>query len=111
MKKWSTNERREEIMRMLCAQRRMNIAQLVGHFGVSRRTIQYDIDALTCSYPIVTKPGRYGGGIEIPDGYYIGRNYLDTEQQALLRKLAGSLAGAELETMESILKTFALPAK
>ena len=103
----SVNERRATIINMLCQRRHDTVANLAHEFNVSIRTIKYDIEMLTLSYPIYTIQGN-GGGIYIQDGYYIGRKYLKPSQQDLLKKIAVTLQGDELETMQDILKTFAL---
>lgn len=102
------NERREAILEVLCKRRQETIDNLAQEFGVSRRTIRYDIEELSCAYPIESMRGRYGGGVRVADGYYVGRKYLKPEQQELLRKLAQRLSGEDLATMNSILSEFAL---
>ena len=101
-------ERREAILEVLCKRRQETIDNLAQEFGVSRRTIRYDIEELSCAYPIESMRGRYGGGVRVADGYYVGRKYQKPEQQELLRKLAQQLSGEDLATMNSILSEFAL---
>lgn len=100
-------ERREAIMQILKAKRFEQIANLAAEFGVSIRTIKYDIEALICSYPVETVRGRYGGGVKLADWYHPTLNTLDKEQIALLKKLAPSLEGNDLIVMNSILSQFA----
>ena len=45
-------ERRNAIKEILFSDRNARIQNLADRFGVSVRTIKYDIEALTCSYPI-----------------------------------------------------------
>ena len=66
------------------------------------------IEELSLAYPIETVRGRYGGGVKVADGYYVGRNYLKPKQQELLKKLQSTLQGDDLEVMNSILRDFAL---
>ena len=61
----SANERREHILELLNIRRSEKIENLAAEFGVTERTIRSDIEALTCCYPIKTKRGRYGGGVEV----------------------------------------------
>lgn len=61
----SAAERREAILWVLNTRRRDKIANLAAEFGVSEQTVRSDIGALSCSYPIVTRRGRYGGGVEM----------------------------------------------
>ena len=51
------NERRAEIMRILVARRATTMPVLARTFGVTTRTIQNDILALTVDYPLETKQG------------------------------------------------------
>ncbi|EOC99345.1 HTH domain-containing protein [Caldisalinibacter kiritimatiensis] len=102
------NERRMEIIEVLCKRRQDTMANLAFEFGVSTRTIRNDIDILSLSYPIETIRGRYGGGVKVADGYYLNRKYLKPEQQELLERLRASLSGNDLAVINSILKDFAL---
>ena len=106
----STTERRQSILEVLCLRRFDTIDHLADEFGVSRRTIRYDLEVLQCSYPIETVKGG-GGGVRVMDGYYIGMKYLNSGQAALLEKLSETLSGDELLTLQSILKTFSKPIK
>lgn len=105
------NERRKAILSALCIRREDTVENLAAEFGVSRRTILYDIEELTTAHPIETIRGRYGGGVKIADGYYVGRKYLKPSQQELLRKLATGLSGKDKEIMDSIFADFALSNK
>ena len=100
-------ERRDEIKRILETQRFEKISNLAERFGVSARTIKYDIEALTCSYPIETVRGRYGGGVKLLDWYHPEQSRLSNTQMALLMKLAPSLQGDDLTVMNSIISQFA----
>ena len=100
-------ERRDEILRVLYTRRRESIANLAAEFGVSVRTIKYDIEALTCSYPIETVRGRYGGGVKLADWYHPSKRALSPEQMVLLKKLAPTLEGDDLVIMNSIISQFA----
>ena len=84
-----TFERRSEIIRVLCRRRYETIANLAEEFGVSRRTIHRDIEALSLSEPIYTQCGRYGGGVYISEGYVMNRMYMHEPELALLHKIAG----------------------
>lgn len=65
------------------------------------------IDALTLSYPIETVRGRYGGGVKVSDWYHPTRRTLCPEQVALLKKMATSMSGSDLVTLNSIISQFA----
>lgn len=104
----SANERRMQIIEVLCDRRHESIDNLAFEFGVSRRTIRYDIEILTCSYPIYTVQGN-GGGVHVVDGYRLGKKYMTDKQTELLEKLATRLTGEDFATMQSILKKFKEP--
>lgn len=105
----STTERRQQILEYLSDVRQTTLDKLVEEFGVSKRTIRYDLEVLTCSAPIETVTGRYGGGIRVADGWYIGRRYLHSDQEALLRELLPGLQPEDQKTMQRILDAFAKP--
>lgn len=107
-KNMTPSERREAILNVLCKRRQDTVENLAHEFGVSVRTIKYDIEELTLAYPIETVRGRYGGGVKVAEGYYLGRKYLKPSQQELLKKLSEQLSGNDLEVMNSILRDFAL---
>lgn len=104
----SVNERRKRIMEILSARRSVTLKELQDEFGCSFRTIRYDITALSTEYPVFTRQGN-GGGIYVPDGWYLSKHYLNAEQEELLSKLMNGLAGSDLKTMQSILNEFASP--
>lgn len=107
----NATERRQLILEFLSDRRQTTINELATEFDVSPRTIRYDIDILTCSAPIETVTGRYGGGIRVADGWYLSRRYLHDDQEALLRKLMDGLQPDEQQTMQRILTAFAKPHK
>lgn len=102
------NERRMEIMEVLCQRRHDTMKNLAFEFGVTERTIRNDINILSLSYPLETIRGRYGGGVSVMDGFYMNRKYLKADQKKLLERLSTSLSGEDLSIMNSILKEFAL---
>ena len=53
----NTSERRQMILEVLCQRRFEKIENLATEFEVSRRTITYDIQILSCSYPIYSLTG------------------------------------------------------
>jgi len=106
----SANERRQLIMEALSDRRFATVDNLATEFGVSKRTIKYDIEILGCSVPIYTVQGN-GGGIRVADGWYVGRRYLHRDQEELLRSLMDGLQPEQRKTMQSILTAFAMPKK
>lgn len=102
----SPSERRQELLEVLCRRRHDTYDNLAFEFKVSRRTIRRDIAILMCSYPIETSRG-YGGGVRVADGYYLYRRTLNKKQVALLIRLRVQLEGDDLDTLNSILRSFA----
>lgn len=104
----SPTERRHQLLEVLCRRRHDTCENLANEFRVSKRTIYSDIELLMCSYPVETVCGRYGGGVKVPDGFYVCRHERLTPKQAdLLRKLSCQLEGDDLDTLNSILSEFA----
>jgi len=99
----SLSERRQHLLEVLCLRRHDTYDNLAYEFNVSKMTIRRDIMALTCSYPIETVRGRYGGGVKVRDDYYPYRKTLDTKQIKLLIKLSAQLDGDDLATISSII--------
>lgn len=100
------NERRKAIWRSLCCTKYDTVANLAYKFDVSVRTIYYDVQILSLSYPIETVRGRYGGGIKIPEWYKPKSNVYTPAQLALLIKVKESLTGDDLAIMTSIIDRF-----
>ena len=57
----SPHERRLKIVEELQNRRRDTYSNLAFEFSVSKRTIQYDVEILSCFYPIETISGKGGG--------------------------------------------------
>jgi len=75
-------------------------------------TIRRDVTALMCSYPIETVHGGRHGCVRVADGYYLNsqnsdRRALSPRQIELLKEIGKQLDGEKLETLNSILQTFA----
>lgn len=98
----SANERRMAIWHTLCSRRRCTTAYLAAEYGVSLRTIRYDIDHLSLSYPIEVERRRYGC-IKISDGYSPVRPLFTEKQMALLWKIHAQLDGDDARMMEGII--------
>ena len=102
----SANERRKQILDLLCQRRRDTVQNLATEFGVCERTIRRDIEELTLTYPLETARGRYGGGVRMADWYFQNRPKLSPKQTALLKRLAVGLYGEDLNEMNQILARF-----
>ena len=98
-------ERRQKILEVLCLRRQETTGNLAHEFNVSRGTIRRDIVVLTCSYPIETVRGNYGG-VRIADWFHLDRRALNPTEIAFLNKLGESLDGPDLEMLNRIITTF-----
>ena len=113
-----TAERRYEIMKILCRRRYETTQKLAFELGVSTRTIQRDIESLSVSEPIFTKPGKYGGGIYVVDSYSMSRMYMTNEELDVLHKLYVAadedtrlLTSDEKELLGSLISQYTKPNK
>jgi len=95
-----------QLLDVLCHRRHDTYDNLAHEFGVSKGTIRNDIAILTCSYPIETVCGRYGGGIIISDPHFPSGKTLSYEQAKLLRKLRDQLEGHDYVVLNSVLYQF-----
>ena len=66
----AAEQRRLAIMELLCSRRHDTRENLAFEFGVSKRTIEYDVSILSLRYPIYTTQGK-GGGIYVMEGFYL----------------------------------------
>lgn len=101
----SPNERRMEILQVLIERKEGTLENLAFEFGVSKRTIQYDIETLSLSHPIYCESGN-GGGIRIEKDYKIGKKRFSQEQEEFLRSLMPRLSAGEQDKMNEILNEF-----
>ena len=95
-------ERRNEILRILRLRKFEKVENLAFEFSVSPRTIRQDVLMLSLNANIITKQGRYDGGI-----YYIDDNNLPTQAKiTLLKKLKNFCNEEEQAIMKKILKDY-----
>lgn len=106
----TASERRNAILEVLCLRKHETRENLAFEFGVSKRTIEYDILTLSLEYPIYTTQGN-GGGIHVVEDFRLGKSCLKNEQQELLERLLPKLSGKDAEVMKSILKSFGIKEK
>ena len=104
----NTIERRFQILMFLCRHKHETLDNLACEFNVSKRTIRYDIEVLSCFYPIYAVTGTYGG-IYIADGFRLGMKYLTDKQYTVLKEISEELSGEKKVVVLEILKTFAYP--
>lgn len=98
-------ERRQAILEVLCMRRHETRENLANEFGVSKRTIEYDVLELSLVYPVYTTQGN-GGGIHVVDGFRLNKPRMNERQTALLKKLLPALSGEDKETMQEIIKIY-----
>jgi predicted DNA-binding transcriptional regulator YafY len=111
--------------------RRHTAAEIAGHFGVSRRTILRDVEALTAlGVPVLSSDG-VGGGYELPPDYALTPLPLTTSEalllllaldgmakltdtpfggarESLIAKLRGMLAPGQVRAADSLLTKVSL---
>lgn len=98
-------ERRQAILEVLSLRRHETRENLANEFGVSKRTIEYDVLELSLSYPVFTTQGN-GGGIHVVDGFRLDRPRMNDKQTALLQKVLLTLSGEDKETMQNIINIY-----
>lgn len=111
-----TAERRREILKLLCRRRYEKMENLAEELGVSKRTVQRDIDTLSRSYPIYTKSGRYEGGVYLLETYTMERLYMSDAELEVLKKIADYLKNKadvlnyeEKQIFKSIISDYSKP--
>ena len=103
-------ERRQAIIELLCERRTEKIENLAFEFSVNECTIRRDIQELSLSYPIYTKTGTYGG-VYVAEDYYLGKQYLSSQQKELLETLSSSVGDDQRKVLESIIRKFGRPSQ
>ena len=107
-----TAERRLEILKYLCKNRRATMPQLAEMFGVSVRTIQRDILEIEATFriPLDVRCGKYNGGVYVIGNYSFDRAYMHDDELALLSKVQGlvknQLTEKENALFSHIIKTY-----
>lgn len=101
----TASERRQAILEVLCMRRHETRENLANEFGVSKRTIEYDVLNLMLTYPVYTVQGN-GGGIYVTDNFRLDRPRMNEKQTALLQKVLLTLSGEDKETMQNIINIY-----
>lgn len=102
----SVIERRLEILRIMNAKRKSNVAELAETLNVSTRTIQRDIQALITVVPLVCISGN-GGGIQLLDGYHLHNNIFTKEEADVIKSVMQHSNEYEKKILAEMLKTYA----
>ena len=99
-----TAERRLEIYKYLCLERKASMPHLAEKFGVSVRTIQRDIFEIEATFhaPIIIKKGKYGGVFIVGD-HTLDRAYMCDEELFLLTKIQALVSEQISEKENNIL--------
>lgn len=101
----TARERRKAMLEVLCLRGHDTRANLAFEFGVSKRTVEYDVQILSLEFPIYTQQGK-GGGIYVSKGFRLIQQCLTCKQTQLLRKVADTLTGEEKQTMQEIIERY-----
>lgn len=101
----TASERRQAILEVLSLRRHETRENLANEFGVSKRTIEYDVLELSLSYPVFTIQGN-GGGIYVTDDFRLNRPKMNEKQTELLQRLLPALSGEDKETMQNIINIY-----
>ena len=94
----TTEERRNEIKKILSKQQRETLDSIAIRLGVSTRTIQRDIDAISRVVPVYASTGRHGG-VFVCDTYQVSRMYMTSSELQVLNKVI-NIAEANPHLME-----------
>jgi len=103
--RWTASERRDEIVRILVGGAAETMSNLAFMFGVSVRTICYDIDILTASYPIETVRGN-GGHVKMSDEYRPYQNLFSKKQHETLAEIMPLLNSEQAEVIQGLLRAY-----
>ena len=110
-------ERRKQIMKELCERKHDTFARLATVFGVSIRTIQRDVEALSLTEPIYAQSGRYNGGVYVLDEYIMNRIFMSEKEKNVLKKIyamisephENQLTKDEINVLKSIIDKYSKP--
>ena len=109
-----TTERQMEIIKFLCRKRHATMPTLANEFGVSVKTIQRDIEALTLFIPLDVKSGRYDGGVYVVGDYTMERMYMSENELEVLLKVQeivrSKLSDKENSIFDNLIKKYSKPA-
>lgn len=100
------DERQRLMIECLSFRRYDTIQNFADEFGVSWRTAHRDLRCLEREYPIRFTRGN-GGGVSLPDGYYISEKHLTPKQADAIHRLIPIVCEDDREILNSILFAFA----
>ena len=102
----SVLERRLEILKIMTVKRKSNVSKLAEKMGVSKRTIQRDIQALIAVAPLVCVSGN-GGGIEMLETYHPYRNIFTREEVDVVKSVMTHSNEYEKSILMEMLREYA----
>lgn len=94
--------RRQDIWHTLNRNRYATAADLAAQYGVSQRTIYYDLQILSLTYPIEAAGGRRGG-FKVTDWHKPKPSAFQSEALALLSRCRDMVSGKDAIILESII--------
>lgn len=112
----NTNDRRYELIKILCKRRYDTVSNLANEFNVSYRTIRRDIEVLSLHIPIYTQRGKFGG-VFLLDNYFPNNTYMTDTEIAILQKIVkinsfeNILSKDEVKICISIINKYSKPYK
>ena len=101
----NVSERRAEIISILIVKRWVTAVELAVEFGVTVRTIENDIQALSLGYPIYTKPGVMGG-VFMSEHYNPYMNTLTLKELQTLKEVYHAAEDRHKEALFQILHKY-----
>ena len=101
----NATDRRTEIMNILIVRRHTTARELAEELGVTIRTIQRDIQALSPGFPVYTRQGG-DGGIFIGDNYKPYVNTLSADELKILREIYGQAEGVQKKILLQIIHKY-----
>lgn len=93
-----------EIVYILLDRKSVTARELTEHFGVSRRTICRDLDALsTAGIPVYTKRGK-GGGISLLPNFVLNKSLLNEKEQTEILSALYGLSSIKTDDTDQVLQ-------
>ena len=100
----AAEQRRESIMEILGVYRKTSVEELMEKLHVSRRTILYDLDAITAYAQFYTVPGN-GGGIFACEGWHYKPERLTARMQKAVEDAINGLP-PDISALQELLDAF-----
>ena len=100
----AAEQRRESIMEILGVYRKTSVEELMEKLHVSRRTILYDLDAITAYAQFYTVPGN-GGRIFACEGWHYKPERLTARMQKAVEDAINGLP-PDISALQELLDAF-----